>query len=44
MAVFPAPPDERFAYRRPAVARVLDAAHTLVRSLAVAGGYREGNG
>jgi hypothetical protein len=39
MAVFPAPPDERFDYRRPAVARVIDAAHALVRTRAVAGGY-----
>jgi tetratricopeptide (TPR) repeat protein len=41
MAVFPAPPDERFAYRRPAVARVLAAAHELVRTRARAGGYVE---
>jgi hypothetical protein len=39
MAVFPAPPDPRFDYRRPAVARVLDAAHALVRARAVTGGY-----
>jgi hypothetical protein len=39
MAVFPAPPDERFDYRRPAVARVLDAAHALVRTRGIEGGY-----
>jgi len=41
MAVFPAPPDERFAYRRPAVDRVLAAARELVRTRARAGGYVE---
>jgi glutathione synthase/RimK-type ligase-like ATP-grasp enzyme len=41
MAVFPAPPDPRFDYRRPAVARVLDAVHALVRERARAGGYAE---
>jgi hypothetical protein len=41
MAVFPAPPDERFAYRRPAVDRVLAAAHELVRARARAGGFVE---
>jgi len=39
MAVFPAPPDERFDYRRPAVARVLAAAHALVRTRGIEGGY-----
>jgi Tfp pilus assembly protein PilF len=41
MAVFPAPPDERFAYRRPAIDRVLGAAHELVRARARTGGYIE---
>jgi hypothetical protein len=41
MAVFPAPPDDRFAYRRPAIDRVLGAAHELVRARARAGGYVE---
>ena len=41
MAVFPAAPDERFAYRRPAVERVLHAAHALVRARAKRGGYVE---
>jgi tetratricopeptide (TPR) repeat protein len=39
MAVFPAPPDPCFAYRRPAIARVLAAAHELVRARAVTGGF-----
>jgi hypothetical protein len=39
MAVFPAPPDERFAYRRPAIDRVLAAAQDLVRARARRGGY-----
>ena len=41
MAVFRAPPDERFAYRRSAIDRVLAAAHALVRDRAHAGGYAE---
>jgi glutathione synthase/RimK-type ligase-like ATP-grasp enzyme len=40
MVVLPPPPDERFAYRIPVVARALDAAHDLIRSRATRGGFR----
>ncbi len=41
MVVLPPPPGERFAYRRPAVDRVLAAAHAMIRTRAVRGGYVE---
>jgi hypothetical protein len=42
MVVLPPPPDERFAYRRPAVDRAIAAAHAMIRTRAVRGGYVEG--
>jgi glutathione synthase/RimK-type ligase-like ATP-grasp enzyme len=39
MAVFPAPPDERFAYRRPVVERVMNAVRALLVDRAKRGGY-----
>ena len=39
MVVIAPPPEECFAYRRPAVARVIDAAHALVRTRGERGGY-----
>jgi Tfp pilus assembly protein PilF len=40
MAIFPPPPDEHFAYRRPAVDRVLAAVRQLIVEKGVQGGYR----
>jgi glutathione synthase/RimK-type ligase-like ATP-grasp enzyme len=39
MAVFPPPPDERFAYRRAPVERVIAAIRQLIRDTAARGGY-----
>jgi cytosine/adenosine deaminase-related metal-dependent hydrolase len=39
MAVFPPPPDERFAYRRAPVAKVITAIRRLVVDAGVRGGY-----
>jgi hypothetical protein len=39
MAVFPPPPDEHFAYRRPPVERVMAAIRGLIYDTGVKGGF-----